>query len=446
MNILSNSPEYSHCTFEVIGVRKEGDKVYIDEYPVSQVYYHHDGQYYYISDDIRLLREIAGTGFSVNGLIQQAIFQANLYPYSLYQGIVSAPLNSVLHLEKDRVRAERLPFPERPHMNIQEICKALTRVFEDDLSNAGDVPYHMYSGGVDSSITFHFLKDRDTVAGSSIYTRTDTSDVSRGISHFEGFRQNLIQLDPEKYLKTLSEYTYFNPYICPGTIDDLFHCRAACDMGCSSIVNGHGSDELMAAYLFEEINDMKDVDYYMGKYSMLKMRFLRHLFDIELIWDTVENTMAPFDLKSLKGKIMWVNEFHQVPLQLSLMSNNARLTGDIKRYMPFSSREFFEIVLAMPEDLIANNGIAEYCLRYWARDFLPIRLWAKEKKTFEVDQDFILREQKELSEKIFSEKAEQAIAVFDIDDIQELFKLYDSLFAYEKINFLLYLGLINDFL
>lgn len=442
MKLITNNPDYKNTDSKIHGVEIFSEYIKFDEYPDRQLYFYNDSNFYYISDEISFLQNLSKSEVSKNGLIQLAVFQATLYPYSLYENIISIPLNSILHLKHGNYKFERLSIPDYKEINIDEAIKRLDEVFEKDLENCGDKPYHMYSGGVDSSIVFWHLRNKETTAGSSIYTRTDNSDVSRGIKFFNKFKQNIIHLEPKKYLETLREYKYFNPYICPGTIDDLFHCQAAFDSGCTSIVNGHGSDELMAAYLFEEKNDMKNVNYYMNKYSMLKLKFLTEFFEIETIWDTVENTMAPFDLKTLKGKIMWIMEFHQVPLQLSLMENNSRKVNNIKRFMPFSSRDFFKIVLSLPEDLIANNGIAEYVLRYWARNFLPVNLWAKEKKTFEVDQEKIVNSEPELVKKIFYEKYEYWKKFLKIQNTDKAFQEFQKLFPNEQINFLLYLSQI----
>jgi len=448
LKVISNHPAFHGHDRNIHGVSIDKNILTVDDYPDRVLFMFHDGKYYFISDNIRFLRRLSRTGFSTNGLIQLAIYQASLYPYSIYKDIITLPLSSKIIFNRSGYEIKRLPKKQKPVLDVEGAVDRLNSVFKKDLANIGDRPYHMYSGGVDSSIVFYHLRDKDTVAGTSIYTRTDAGDLSGGISYFNelgDFEQNLIHLDEKDYLNTIDKYHYYIPYVCPGTIDDLFHARDAIKLGCNSIVNGHGSDELMAAYLFEERKDISDPDYYLEKYSKFKLKFLMTMFDAEKVYDTIEDSMRELSFKTLKDKIHWVNVFHQVPLQLSLMMNNSILMGNIPRYMPFSSRDFFDIVMSLPEELIAQNGIAEYILRYWARDFLPIRLWAKEKKTFEVDNEKIIDACPSLVKDILDRKLDNISQKTGMEDVNKVKEQFDELFANEKIIFLLYISMINDF-
>ncbi len=446
--IISNHPSYKEDFSCCDALYKDGKWIHVDKYTIIPYYLYFDGKYYFISNDIRLLRNISGSHFSIHGLIQMALYQANMYPYSLYEGIITLPLNSRITFEDGRCIIERKEPVVHKHLSQEQAVEELDRIFKKDLEKIGDRPYLMYSGGVDSSILFYYMKDSNPVSGTSIFSITDKTDHARGMEFFNtigDFEQNIIKLDPERYLNTVRDYSYYIPFLCPGVVDDYYHCIDSVKMGCSSIVNGLGSDEMLVSHLFMENRDFSDPDYFIEKYSMFKSNIMNLLFERKDIVETVKNTMDWFPLTTIRGKIDWMMEIRQVGMQMPLIYNNSMLLGNIPRYQPYSTRDFHDFVLSLPEKLISINRVAEYILRYWAKDFLPVNLWAKEKHPFEVDFSKVAYNDLEKTKEVFFENFDNICSSFKHTSIKHFKDDFEDHSGREMINLILFSQMINNF-
>ncbi|MCK9225957.1 MAG: asparagine synthase-related protein [Candidatus Muirbacterium halophilum] len=434
----SNSPDYSNKNTKTPGLSIENNIIFSDFYLEVQYFIYLDENYFYISDDIRLLRKISQTNLCINGIIQLAIFKANVYPFSIYEKIIPIPCASSLKVEKSNIILKKYDFISKFDDKEKSFFKIHSILYKY-MEKAGKNPYIMYSGGIDSSICFNYINNPKTIVGSSIFTNEQLEDVENGIKRFPFYKKNYEYQKSSNFIETIINYKFFSPFIDLGVYDDLIHVKKSYEMKATSLINGLGPDELMGVAYCRDIGKLQDFDYFINKYSMLKPKLLYNLFEKERVKFVFEETMKNYTFDDIKDIIHFTIDYHQIPLQHGLTRSNGKYFPTVKRIFPFSNKEFHNVILNLPDNLIYNNGIEKYFLRLYAKKILPKNYWTKKKKPFDADYYKIIKDNREDIDAFLNTKMKE-ISQFkqtnnDISGIEPM----------DRLNLFMYINCLKDF-
>ena len=431
MFLISNNPGVkSDNTPGFFEIEKNVIKFLYYPYPI---YFALEDKFYYISDNLKKIRDIIKTQNDINGILQLLIFNSNFYPFSLYKEIT--PLHPYTQIEIN----DNKPVFKKIKKKYKELSKKdffnnLDKMF-DIYCNSNTDKYLLFSGGLDSSLIKYHLKG-NILYGTTLYNEITKKECREILENNE----NIIYLrdNREVFFRMFENIKFEIPFINPGYIDDRLHIDKALENGILDIYTGTGADEFTGDYsIVKEKNIDMNAEWFSKNVFSSLFHHIKDLFLNENISEIFTKSLEWFNFETKKDKIEFIRNCFLISNQNALMKNNISENNKIVRVNPFISEEFNNMCLSLNDDLLENNQIEKYILKEFAckKGFNTISM--------RLSKDFDYRSDLNYS-KDFDEFIQSNIKLFPALDNPDFVKKLKDLSNDTKIKLSIFLKILKD--
>jgi asparagine synthase (glutamine-hydrolysing) len=406
-----------------------------DRFGIKPLYYKETENDFVFGSEIKqLLSKDSGNKLNPDILLESMMTYIDNHTEETYfKDVFSLPQSSFMIYNLSTHEREIRKYYQLVHKKLKISNQEFISIFKNTFSDAvklrlrSDVKVGTsLSGGLDSSSIAAIASDEYVKKSSerfvainakSIDKSNDESAYAKLVADYKGLDLNVVMPTYEDFLKTIDDlvYTQDEPFGGPSMFMGWHVFQKARQLGCTVMLNGQGSDEILLGYerYFTSFLNFSNF------YTLPKQLYLQYKNSRLKLLDTIAYyfyfRISSVRIKRLKARTFvkpeFLNQKHfnavvesskafSNPVDLQILEISKLQLPHLLRYedrnsmrhsietrLPFLDYRLVELALSVPLRLKIFNGWTKYILRKSVENLLPKEIvWRKNKFGFEAPE------------------------------------------------------------